>query len=401
MPRNELRAYLPIAGLLAVVFLVFKLPSLGHTHNEGDEQIYLAVAKNLRDHGSYSLQGTAVLEHLPPGIYDKPFFHHPPLGVALMIPIMGTFGDSAAVVIAWLGHLVLLAAIFLWLRLLLGSAAVATVSVTLLCCVLDPLTHFVSQKIWLDSMLAGTTSLAPALFLAAIRTGRDGPSRGLLIASGIVMGLAILTKLPAVFVLPVFLALYLREHGLSELSALRPYLLYAGLPCVLLILPWFVVFHGHYGTLHPTWIGPDAHALEHNPFVKMMVERPVHYFFSQFALICPFLLLPLYRVVTARHTLGFHEKLGWGWMLGILLAFTLLTAIGGHSYQMRYVIMAIPPAYLLLGSALSAMELAARPAVLMAALGALLYNAMNSFVYLLHPKQAAMFSLFEAIGSMY
>ena len=83
--QREYRRYLLLCAAIIVLALVLKLPSLRSPRLEGDELIYWHLTQNWLENGAYSLQGTPILKALPPSIYDKPLFHHPPLLSLLML----------------------------------------------------------------------------------------------------------------------------------------------------------------------------------------------------------------------------------------------------------------------------------------------------------------------------
>jgi 4-amino-4-deoxy-L-arabinose transferase-like glycosyltransferase len=332
----------------AASFLSLKLPSLGFAELENDELIYLSVAANLERHGRYSLQGTAVLPRLSPAVYDHPFFHHPPLGVWLMIPLVSpALPVRGAVLVSWLGHLLLLVGIWLWLRALVPHARPWVVAAVLLLAIADPIAVFTGQRIWLDALLGGWTALGSGLYLAATRATSRGRETALLAASGAALGLGALTKLPALLIVPALLVPWLWQGRSTPRSTGLRHLLWVGAPLALCVVPWFVKFHSIYGTLMPGWSRPDAFSFEHFPFLRETASRPPYYFFTQTLVVYPWLAVSLCTGVAALRRRDGAWAVAWAFLLWSLACVTALAVSSGHTYQMRYLTMSVAPLYAL------------------------------------------------------
>lgn len=370
---------LAVALLLA---LCLKIPSLFQPHLETDELVFLNLAANLADSGNYSLQSTPILPYLSPAIYDKPFFQHPPLFVMLIAPLVTAISANSAVVVSWLGHLLALLAVFLLGRHTLGRENRLLLGIILAFAVFDPLLVFTSQKIWIDSLLGGITALAAALFLLGTAAGAPARQRQLLLAAGVATGLAILTKMPAILILVVYAAAYLARHQFTDTRQLRVYLLFFLVPFLVIILPWFVKFYGYYGMLIPDWMAPDARLLETNRFVAAAKRQPPYFYFSLLLLLTPVILIPIYTVCRrGRHL----DAASWTYVLWLLLvptAMTVLALTGGHTFQGRYITMAAPPLYILLGITLKEMQATRQPLLLAGLFCCFLISVATSFYYI-------------------
>ena len=88
-----------------------KGPSLLYPRTEGDERIYWQLAQNLANGGDYTLRGSALLKELSAYIYDRPLFHHPPLFPALLSLFAIADMENAAVLVSWLGHVLVVIAV--------------------------------------------------------------------------------------------------------------------------------------------------------------------------------------------------------------------------------------------------------------------------------------------------
>ena len=145
------RGFFLILALALLICAFLKVPTLHYPHAELDERIYWQLAENLAQKGQYSLQGTELLGTLPPGIFNHPLFHHPPLFATLLIPFVLVGAKDAAVVASWLGHLLAVLAVALVGRHALRRSVGANTFtspvfwVPLLGICTDPLLLFVSR----------------------------------------------------------------------------------------------------------------------------------------------------------------------------------------------------------------------------------------------------------------
>jgi len=351
--RNKYGAYLILAAVLLFALLL-KLPSLSMAHNEQDERIYMSLAKNLYDTGSYSLQGTSILPKLPKSIYDRPFFHHPPLYIFMLVPFVSAFSDSAAVVVSWLGYFLFIFAIFLFaLYFVKNRSILAIVSIA---AAVDPLLCFTSQKVWIDSLLAGLITMSLVLFIIGVERRR------ILFwsLSGVFWGLAILTKVPAVLCAFLFLFTFVWRYFFSGDKKVFRDLLFVLVPALLISAPWFFKFYSVYGMFLPDWIRPDPWLIGHNNFIHMVANRRWYYFFVELFILNPFftwvvvlLFIDLWRA--AKH--GYKDPANfmfvflWLWLLVFI---SVMSALGvtGQSFQMRFITFAMAPLYLILAQKL-------------------------------------------------
>jgi len=386
-------------AVLVPIMLLLKLPSLvSQQHLDSDEQIYLALSDNLYHNGRYSLQGTPLLRQLSPGIYDKPLFHHPPLYPMLIGPLSVKYSPSAAVILSWLGHVLVVLAVFIILRRVLGPDRQAVIVLVAALAAFDPLMFFTSQKIWLDSLLAGLAGMSVALFLLATEAERPAGKGWWSAAAGAAFGLAVLVKLPAAMTALVMPALYLRKHGTNDRRHLIRYLIAFSLPALVLTAPWFIKFYSVYHVLIPGWVAPDAWLIRNNPFIRMVMDRPIYYFFKEFFLLAPVMLLSFVCLALSFRPPTPLEFVMGGWMLYVLLFLTCLAAFSGYTYQMRLITMACAPAYVFLGLSLDRANVFGRPTLYLLCLVGLAVNAMTCLLWgLLNYQAADVLSLVEPL----
>jgi 4-amino-4-deoxy-L-arabinose transferase-like glycosyltransferase len=383
---------LAVAAACALV----KLPTLWFPHEEADEVIYWQLTDHLARTGRYSLQGTTILPFLDASVYDRPLFHHPPAFPLLLMPFVLSNALALAVTVSWAGHLLCVVAIGLIGYDLLATRDPAARSISpalwipLIGVAFDPVLTFVSRKLWIDSMLAGLTALAVALILHASRS----PHRhAYLLAGGCVFGLAMLAKLTAALVLPAIVFLLLTSFPTARERAEAIALV--GAPCLVLLLPWLVVFYRTYGVLLPTWSKPSAQLIASNPFVRAAVERPFYHYLLKLALLQPITIvcLALYLVDPKRYAnaLALAPLV---WFTTYLAGITYL-GITGSGFQTRYLAPACPAIYAMLAVVL--LDGAPRHAasVRLVSLIAIVLGAVQGLVYLGLPQYDEISSLVE------
>ncbi len=135
---------------------------------------------------------------------------------------------------------------FMLLRILFGEliAALATLYVAW-----DPFFMALTRQLHPDGLLAAFVYLSLLLFLARLQTSR----RSLLIAAGIVMGLAWLTKTPAILLLPAcaLIALFWRRPSALHdwLTLFRDYAAFAAIAVVTFVALWPAMWINPLGVL--------------------------------------------------------------------------------------------------------------------------------------------------------
>lgn len=344
--RMLLRQCLIVTGLIVVVTLWLKVPSILIAHDEVDERIYWQLAENLASGRGYTLQGTALLGSLSPHIYDRPLFHHPPLFAALLVPFVLSGARPAALVVPWLGHVlsVLAVALIGWRTALKGSSGRTAYSpgfwLPLLAMAADPLLGFTASRLWIDSLLTGVMAMA---FAALVMATTGQRSHGWLVTTGVLLGLAALTKLTALVVLPVFVVTILRGGGTwrRRLTSLLPF----ATPVCLLVIPWLLLFRLKCGVFLPDWVAPDLWLREHSDFVKAALDRPWYYYVIKLPLLLPMTVIAGWAL-WGRSGLRTNPtmQIATAWCATVIVALTTLSAMG-YGFQMRHVAPAVVPLY--------------------------------------------------------
>lgn len=393
---------MPRFWLTLAILLLFcaalKLPTLTAPHDEPDEQIYWQLAGKLLTAGQYNLQGTEILKQLSPPIYDRPIFCHPPLFSALLIPFVHWQARNLAVLISWLGHfLCIIAVAVMGRRMAQEHGAGLDQSqvifwLPVLGMALDPFLTFLSGKLWIDSLLAGLCAASIAFFFCA----RYSERRGLcLIAGGILFGLAGLAKLPALALTPVIVLLILTPEVTTPTVLLD--LCLGGLPALILILPWFIIFHHACGVFLPYWTKPDEWTMQRYPMVRAAVERNPLYFIGKLAAIAPVSILCLVAYIFKRSLWKKMESaLPCLWFIIVLIA---LSWVGwrGQGFQMRFLAPLFPSIYLML-YALPGEWRSGRGILPIIILLCLIYAGLNGVFYLVLPQYDEISPVFTVWG---
>jgi len=292
MKKNKLE----IALVLIIIFyIISKLPTLNIVHNEGDENIYKALAVHFYDTGNYTLQGTAILPLLSQYIYNRPLFHYPPFFISGIIVFHILDLINYSVMLSWLGHILFLVAVFLFLKKKYYKNEEDFFIVILPCffAATDPILNFIANKIWIDNLATGLASLGFILLWLAL----DKKSHLAIFFSALVCAMAILTKLPSMIFAPLALLLF-SYYAFKNKSEAKTYLyLFSTFSIVvgLITIPWFLKFHAACGVFIPTWINPDPWLLNNNAFVRNVTYRPWYYFIKELSLLSP-IVVPLFCI---------------------------------------------------------------------------------------------------------
>jgi len=258
----------------------------------------------------------------------------------------------------------------------------------------DPFLTFVSRKLWTDSILAGLTSLALALFYVACKEKR--PPRSFVVA-GLVLGLAALVKPTALIVAPV--VIYLVVTSFASPRERWTNLLYGGLPAALLVLPWVMLVYSAFGVLIPHWVKPDAWLLEHYPFVRRSVERPVYYYFKKLALIQPVVVLFVLECVRRKcdvfRNRDFVFPLLW---FGVVMTVVSYAGTTGYGFQTRHIEILYPSVYVMMHAFFRDVDDDRFSLFVLSAALCVLYAGITGGIYLFVPGSDEIQSMLELSG---
>lgn len=385
-PESDATRFVLVVLSFVVFATLLKAPSLQWPRQEADEVIYLQLARQIVERGEYTLQGTPILPELPSGMYDRPMFHHPPLFPLLLTPFVAAGIPDSGVWVSWLGHILCILAVALLARHILSARGGtftpfdARFWIPLLGVSLDPILMFVSRRVWMDNVLAGF--FAMAICLAVIAVGKY--RRALLVASGVCLGFAGLTKITGLLAGPLIVLWLLCDRRQAFARRVAGCLCVA-IPAIVLVVPWFIAFHNACGAWLPTWAKADPMLIETNPFVREFVNRPASYYTVNLLLLTPLVLLNCVCFVYARRVRDdAYARFGFVWLLVGLVAITAVSA-SGVGYLMRHVCLCVPAIYVMSAACLAHLGGRTRPVAMLSVL-LIAYSALSASVYLWSPQ---------------
>ena len=297
----------------------------------------------------------------------------------LLVPFVIANNPNAAILVPWLGHALAIigVAILCWTwRRRAWHASHFALWLPVLAVAMDPVMTFCGRKLWPDNLVGGFCGLA--LGLCSLSIHRRSTFWAAM--TGTSLGLATLAKLPSLLLLPV-VTFWLWRAPESTTKRHLAMSFATVLPVVLLTLPWFAVFYGHYQTFLPTWIRPDDALRAASAHVDREMRRPFHYYVSQWTLISPIVLVVTIGYVRRTHLIR-TIKLGIPllWVGTLVAALTVLRQLG-HGMQMRYLTPAIPGLYAMLTGLFTHTD-SRRSFLALVALLAMLYSVSASGFYL-------------------
>jgi hypothetical protein len=158
----------------------------------------------------------------------------------------------------------------------------------------------------------------------------------------------------------------------------------AGLPVLLLVVPWFILFYLQYGILLPEWVRPDAAMIESSGVISRAVSRPWHYYITESSMVAPVVLVVLLGYLARRRHL-WSLRLGMPvvWVMTVVGVLTVL-GLRGQGMKLRFLTIAAPGLYAALAAVLGRCD-PRRSAIAIVALLAILYGAIYAGYFLLNP----------------
>jgi 4-amino-4-deoxy-L-arabinose transferase-like glycosyltransferase len=168
-----------------------------------------------------------------------------------------------AVIASWIGHfLAILAVALIGRHLFLSygltlSALSPLFWIPLLGIATDPIMTYVSGILWIDNLHAGWAALAVAFTMMA---GSSQRPKLMYLFAGILLGLALLSKVTSTIIIPVIIYVILVSE-VDKKNKIQALLLGA-VPALVLSLPWYASLYNTMGELiFPTGIVPEYQAM--------------------------------------------------------------------------------------------------------------------------------------------
>jgi hypothetical protein len=271
--------------LFALLVVALHVRSFQAEHTEGDEMVYLALAREMGwDLSNYTTRADPVVSRYPYSIYRQELFHQPPL-FPLVLKVGMLFGKPVAAGLAFE-----LIAMLLLLGFARRAASVFALPVHLqvaLCAALVacPLLAFSTTRLHHDGLLGIFLFGALVLQIESLETGstRKAIGAGLLFAIALNLRINALAALPLPLLVQGF-HLYRRAsadagmgRGLATLArdpaSWRGFAIVCAIVAVL-GLPHYVRVFAAYGSLLPaTFIVPDPDVGQWNEFLRRVHSR--------------------------------------------------------------------------------------------------------------------------------
>jgi 4-amino-4-deoxy-L-arabinose transferase-like glycosyltransferase len=412
--------------LLMISFSAFlKLPTLNLPHQEGDEIAFWYLTKNWIETGQYTLKGSLLSTnpaYLSRANREMPV--HPPMFPLLLRPFVERNAQDKAVMVSWLGHLLAILAVALMGRCLFltygltQSALSPLFWIPLLGIATDPIMTYVSGILWIDNLHAGWAALAVAFTLMA--RSAQHPKLMYLFA-GIVLGLALLSKVTASIIIPIIIYVILVSE--SDKKTKIQALLLGAVPALILSLPWYVPLYYTMGDFlffgggHP----PEYEAILANMspeqlaayeefsrcrFCQTAGDSPWYYTIAKLPLIAPLVLLGVVfylifdsvyvKTLDKLKQLNFIMPFAW-FLLVFSMAISLhlvihrrLTILVASIYVMFYMLLVFSEKY-------RPLKRYQNPLLLLGSIS-IIYGAMTGSYYLFKGNYAEIFSIPELIG---
>lgn len=367
--------------IILLLALLIRLPSLFKSHIENDEIILQTLTKKVAKNFSlsdYTLRGESILADLPKDLYDTALFLRPP-GFVIISSIFWRLSKGTMAVLMLvpvIGALISVAAIY-QIGKLLDNEAVGLISAMILA--VEPVLLFSSTKFWTDGWLTGLMTLAMLYVIKAVKIGKISDW----IWSSFLTFAAILAKYSAGLLLPVALLIMLINR--SKFWKISAWLF----TVFLLFGCWWRYYSWQTGLLYPMAGRPNQEAINNFPFVAMVVERPIYFYFKQLVITSPLIGLGLavsvYQLIRKR-----QWSIGLIWAGIIIMGLTWYGVTGG-SYQMRYIAPAMPALALLTGQQKWYKTNFGQAILLFGMVIGFVIGLLNSYVY----PVADIFSIFQ------
>ncbi len=282
---------------------------------EADEVVFRTLADRLGEH-RYDLLGSYILTRLDPHVYQRPLFHHPPL-FAWALHLTGK-----TMAVPFLSNLLTLALVW-WIGARLLDVSRARVAAVLYA--LCPVAFLCASRQWTDGLMTLWVTAAVAAMVWAL----DRPADGWLALPGTFLGLACLTKMPAVVAMAPLIALWIRARRPFRPLAVAAF----ALPVFVLVTPWLATVWHYYGSLGLAESRIPDSSIPPGSFLDTARHRPFWFYFGGLLMVAPVHVLSYAGTARTR-----WDVATWPW--AFIVAFTVYGV--GNTFQTRFIAPAMP-----------------------------------------------------------
>jgi len=347
---------------------------------------------------------------------------HPPLFPLLLRPFAKYNALDKAVIASWIGHFLAILAVALIGRHLFFSYGLTLSALSplfwipLLGIATDPIMTYVSGILWIDNLHAGWAALAVAFTMMAGSSQRPWL---MYLFAGILLGLALLSKVTSTIIIPVIIYVILISKSDKKILAL----LLGAVPALILCLPWYVPLYntmGEFiifgGNLPPEYqvmlanMSPEELAVHKESirchFCEAGASSPWYYLIAKLPLLTPLVAIGIIfyfifyfvHIKTLDWVKQLHFLMPLFWFLVVFsIIFYLqlyqhrrLTLLVASIYFMFYMLLVFSEKY-------KSLKKYQTPLIFLGSYS-IIFGAMTGGYYLFKGNYAEIFSLPELIG---
>jgi 4-amino-4-deoxy-L-arabinose transferase-like glycosyltransferase len=194
-----------------------------------------------------------------------------------------------------------------------------------------PILFFTSTKIWIDTTYVFLMVLSFYLFMLAYEKGNYIN----LIFAGVVFAISILTKYSALgLLLPIVIYAFLKRKKIKDfILSLAIFFAVA----LAVTTPWFIYYFQKMGSFsYGQQFQITQEYIDMFPFVKMTLQRPDYFYFTQLAIVAPLYILAIASLFGKLHRK--EDLILWGWVVVFLASFILAVKLRFLGYALRYML---------------------------------------------------------------
>ena len=193
--------YIPLFILFCALSILLHLKSFTVRHIEGDEIVYLTLAREMNwDLSHYTTMDDPIVKQFPYENYKQPIFNHPPL-FPLVLKVGYALGDPVLIGLIFQNAAMIFLLFFVWricVFLDISKSLVPMVYATFVFC---PVLLFSTTRLHIDGPLSSFVFCGISLYIEAIYSG----SLRKAFFAGLILIMAFNTMYTAIIILPILL----------------------------------------------------------------------------------------------------------------------------------------------------------------------------------------------------